>query len=103
MNYLKNLGADWVVNRSDPNYMDTVKSLNDGKGPDIIYEMLANVNLNKDFVNHQCVTDLQNVINKEGQIILIGNRGSIEINPRDIMTKGVSIKGITLFNQTVWM
>lgn len=58
MNYLKNLGADWVVNRSDPNYMDTVKSLNDGKGPDIIYEMLANVNLNKDFVYHYCVTDL---------------------------------------------
>lgn len=43
------------------------------------------------------------MINKEGQIILIGNRGSIEINPRDIMTKGVSIKGITMFNQTVWM
>lgn len=30
--------------------MDTVKTLNDGKGPDIIYEMLANVNLNKDMV-----------------------------------------------------
>ena len=30
--------------------MDEVKAINEGKGPDVIYEMLANVNLNKDFV-----------------------------------------------------
>lgn len=58
MDYLKSLGVDWIVNRSDPNYMDAVKSLNDGKGPDIIYEMLANVNLNKDFVYYLCIPDL---------------------------------------------
>lgn len=58
MDYLKSLGVDWIVNRSDPKYMDTVKSLNDGKGPDIIYEMLANVNLNKDFVYYLCTPDL---------------------------------------------
>lgn len=49
--YLKELGVDVIVNRLEPNYMETVKQVNDGKGPDIIYEMLANVNLNKDLVD----------------------------------------------------
>ena len=41
---------DWVFNRTNPNYIEEVKRINDGKGPDVIYEMLANVNLNKDLV-----------------------------------------------------
>ena len=38
---------------------------------------------------------------KGGEIIIIGNRGSIEINPRDLMTKNASMRGINLFNQSV--
>ena len=34
---------------------------------------------------------------------MIGNRGSIEINPRDLMMKGLSVFGVMLFNQTVAM
>lgn len=41
------------------------------------------------------------MINQGGQILIIGNRGPIEINPRDLMVKGLNIKGIMLFNQTV--
>ena len=43
--YLRSLGVDWVFDRRNEHYMEEV-----GKGPDVIYEMLANVNLNKDFV-----------------------------------------------------
>lgn len=48
--YLQQLDVDWVFNRTNPNYIEEVKRINDGKGPDVIYEMLANVNLNKDLV-----------------------------------------------------
>ena len=48
--YLRSLGVDWVFDRRNEHYMEEVKAINEGKGPDVIYEMLANVNLNKDFV-----------------------------------------------------
>ena len=53
--YLNELGVDTIVNRLEPDYMETVKQVNDGKGPDIIYEMLANVNLNKDLVDSMII------------------------------------------------
>src|SRR5262245_6216850 len=52
--------------------------------------MLANVNLAK---------DLQ-VIGLRGRIVVIGNRGSIEINPRDAMSKDATVHGMLLFNAT---
>lgn len=44
------MGVDIVVDRSQSNYMDQVHNANDGKGPDVIFEMLANINLPKDLV-----------------------------------------------------
>lgn len=49
-NYLSSLGVDLVVNRRDADYLEKVHSVNGGKGPDVIFEMLANANLNRDMV-----------------------------------------------------
>ena len=49
-NYLSSLGVDLVVNRRDSKYLEKVHSVNGGKGPDVIFEMLANANLNRDMV-----------------------------------------------------
>lgn len=51
VDYLTKLGVNVVVNRNNENYMDEIRKVNDGKGPDIIYEMLANKNLNNDMVS----------------------------------------------------
>lgn len=40
-------------------------------------------------------------MNKGGEVIVIGDRGPVTINPRLMMEKGTSVKGISLFNQTV--
>jgi NADPH2:quinone reductase len=56
----------------------------------VILEMLANVNLAKDL----------NMIARRGRIIVIGNRGTVEINPRDAMAKGAAIIGMLLLNTT---
>ncbi len=97
---VKEQGADFVVDHSQrvesgewrvesrKNYLDEILEITDGKGVDIILEMLANVNLVKDF----------DVLKMFGRIVIIGNRGSLEFNPRAIMGKDASIFGMALFN-----
>jgi NADPH2:quinone reductase len=79
-----------ALSHHEPNYTNRVAEATEGRGPDVILEMLANVNLSKDL----------GMIGRRGRIVVIGNRGSIEINPRDAMGKGASIIGMVLFNIT---
>jgi NADPH:quinone reductase len=85
---IKEQGADFVFDHSDENYLKQISEVTDGKGVDIILEMLANVNLVKDF----------DVLAKFGRIVVIGNRGSLEFNPRLTMGKDATIYGMSLFN-----
>ena len=87
-NLVKEQGADFVFDHSSENYLDEINNATDGKGIDIILEMLANENLVKDF----------NVLAQCGKIIVIGNRGSIDFNPRLAMGKDAVIIGMALFN-----
>jgi len=81
-------GARYALDHSAPDYLDTLMALTEGHGPDVILEMLANVNLAKDL----------NVVARFGRIAVIGNRGTIEINPRGAMTKDATIFGLALWN-----
>lgn len=85
---VKSEGADCVVNHTESGYMDAVREVNGGSGPELILEMLANVNL---------VTDLDAVA-KYGRIVVIGNRGEITINARVAMMKEIDVRGMALFN-----
>ena len=66
----------------------TLEGYLDGQSFDVIVEMLANVNLARDLT----------ALNRFGRIIIIGNRGTVEINPRETMSRDASILGMTLFN-----
>jgi NADPH:quinone reductase len=84
-------GAHHVFDHSAGNYLqDAVLMTPDGKGFDIILEMLANVNLGKDLP----------ALARFGRVVVIGSRGPVEINPRDTMSRDASILGMTLFNAT---
>ena len=83
-------GADHAVDHSKKDYLDEVKRFTGGKGPELILEMLANVNLAADM----------DLAAKYGRIIVIGNRGEITINPRVAMMKELDIRGIALWNAT---
>ena len=87
---VKEQGAHHVLDHHAADFADHVAKITNGKGPDVILEMLANVNLAK---------DLQ-MIGARGRIVVIGNRGTIEINPRDAMAKDASVHGMLLFNAT---
>jgi NADPH2:quinone reductase len=85
---IKEQGADFVFDHSDENYLQQILQATENKGVDVILEMLANVNLVKDF----------DVLAKFGRIVVIGNRGSLDFNPRLTMGKDAIIYGMALFN-----
>lgn len=83
-------GAHKVFNHREDNYIDAIKKSVGEKGIDVIIEMLANINLSKDL----------SLLSYGGRVIVVGNRGTIEINPRDTMAKESSIIGVALYSST---
>ena len=83
-------GAHHVLNHKDSDYLPQVMTLTSGRGVDVVLEMLANVNLDKDL----------DVIGMHGRIVVIGNRGRVEIDARKAMGKDAAILGMVLFNAT---
>jgi NADPH2:quinone reductase len=83
-------GAHHVVDHRKEGYAEEIMALTNGRGVDVILEMLANVNLAKDLT----------LLALRGRVVVIGNRGSIEINPRATMQRDLSILGLTLMNAT---
>jgi NADPH2:quinone reductase len=81
-------GADHVVDHTDEGHLAEVREITGGRGVDVIIEMLANVNLQRDF----------DALAMFGRITVVGNRGSIEFTPRLAMTKDATIYGMSLFN-----
>jgi len=81
-------GAHHVVDHRQAGYAEEIMALTKGRGVDVVLEMLANVNLAKDLT----------LLALRGRVVVIGNRGSIEINPRATMQRDLSILGLTLLN-----
>lgn len=81
-------GAHHVLDHHAPDYLEEATKLTEGRGVDVILEMLANVNLGRDLT----------VLARGGRVVVIGNRGTVEINPRDAMGRDASILGMSLMN-----
>jgi len=87
---LKQQDAHYVFDHGAPDSRHEILAVNCGRGPNVILEMAA---------HHNLAADLQ-MIARHGRIVVIGSRGEININPRDIMSREAHITGITLFNVT---
>ncbi len=83
-------GAHHVLDHHAPDYHQQVLSLTGGRGADVIVEMLADVNLAADL----------SVVATNGRVVVVGNRGTVEINPRDAMVRRAHIIGMLLFAAT---
>jgi NADPH2:quinone reductase len=81
-------GAGLVVNHREPNHLDDVLRATNGRGVDVVLEMAAHINLDKDL----------SVLAPRGRVVVIGNRGRVEIDPRQTMGRDAAILGMTLFN-----
>jgi len=80
--------AHAVFDHRSAGYMEEAVSATGGRGFDVILEMLANVNLSRDL----------KALAMGGRVVVIGNRGTVEIDPRDAMARDASIVGMSLFN-----
>lgn len=85
---LKEQGVVAALNHTETDYLDAIDGLTAGKGVDIILEMLANINLDRDL----------KLLATFGRVVVIGSRGTVEIDPRDTMGKSATIMGMSLFN-----
>ena len=80
-------GTHQVFDHNKGGYQEEILKATGGRGADVILEMLANVNL---------AADLK-LLATNGRVIIIGNRGEITINPRDLMLRRASARGFTLW------
>jgi NADPH:quinone reductase len=83
-------GAHEVLDHSAPNHFEEAPAATGGRGYDLILEMLANVNLGRDLT----------ILAPHGRVSVVGNRGSGEINARDMMGRDGAIFGMSLWNAT---
>ncbi|MDQ2732177.1 MAG: NADPH:quinone reductase [Armatimonadota bacterium] len=83
-------GAHFVFDHRAPDYLEHIKKQAGSRGVTLILEMLANVNLSNDL----------GLLAKGGRVVIIGNRGKIEIDPRTAMMSELNILGMTLNNAT---
>lgn len=88
MRLVKELGAHHVFNHNEEDYIGKIVLATDGAGPDLIIEMAANQNLNKDAA----------MIAKHGRIVVIGNHGSLDFDPRGLMAKDCAVIGMLTSN-----
>jgi len=81
-------GADVVVNHREPNYTDAIMRATGGRGVNLIVEMAAHINLDRDL----------SLLTKNGRVVVVGNRGRVEIDARQAMSRDAAILGMTMFN-----
>jgi len=87
---IREQGAHAAFNHHDGDYQSAILAATGGRGVDLVLEMLANVNLDHDL----------ELLALKGRVVVIGNRGRVEIDPRRTMGKDAAILGMTLFNAT---
>src|ERR1700674_2204932 len=80
-------GAHHTFNHRSAGYTDAIMKATNGRGVDVVLEMLANVNL---------AADLK-LLARFGRVIIIGSRADISITPRDLMARTSSVRGFVLW------
>jgi NADPH2:quinone reductase len=86
----KREGAHQVFDHRKSGYQEEILQATGNRGVDIILEMLANVNLSQD----------TRLLANNGRVVVIGSRGEVTINPRELMGRRASIRAFTLWGIT---
>jgi len=73
-----------VLDHRDPEHLAAAMKLTGGRGFDIIIEFLANVNLGGDL----------KVLAQRGRVVVVGSRGTVEVDARDLMNAEGTVLGM---------
>ena len=84
---VKHEGAHHAFNHRNAGYTDEIMKATNGRGVDVVLEMLANVNL---------AADLK-MLATFGRVIVIGSRGDVTITPRELMARTALVRGFVLW------
>src|SRR5260370_4892748 len=83
---VKREGAHQAFNHTKPGYQEEILKATNGRGVDVILEMLANLNLGGDL----------KMLALHGRVAVIGSRGDCTMTPPDLMVRRASILPFTL-------
>lgn len=83
---LEKQGIHTILDHTQSDHLAPYQSLE--QGFDVIIEMLANHNLDQDL----------KALAFGGRVAVVGNRGTVEINPRDLMARDAAVMGVALAN-----
>jgi NADPH2:quinone reductase len=81
-------GAHEVFDHGAPDYLAEIMKATSGRGVDVILEMAAHLNLGHDLT----------ILAPGGRVVVIGNRGRVEIDARETMSRDADIRGMVLPN-----
>src|SRR5262249_39556029 len=87
---VRKAGAAHAVNHHEDGYGRKISELTGGRGVDLVVEMLANVNLDRDL----------GLLAPKGRVVVIGHRGRLGIDRRHTMGKETAVLGTTLWATT---
>ena len=81
-------GVQHVFDHRSSGYQDRILAVTNANGVNIVLEMLANINLGHDL----------KLLARRGRVVVIGSRGDVQINPRDLMSRQASVTGMVLWD-----
>lgn len=84
-------GATLVFDHSAPGYQDEIMKATAGRGVDVLLELRADINLGKDLT----------LLAPAGCIVVVGSRGEVTIDPRDLMGREGIVMGMVLMNASL--
>jgi len=85
---VKGQGEVLAFDHRDPQHLAAAVEATDGRGFDVIVELLANVNLGYDFT----------ALAMRGRVVVVGSRGTVRVNPRDLMNAEGTVLGMLSFH-----
>ena len=88
---VRRAGAHECFNHRQEGYLDAIRAATEKRGGvDVIVENSAHINLGNDLT----------LLRKNGRVAVVGNRGPVEVNAREAMTREAIITGVMLFHAT---
>ena len=81
-------GAVAAFDHRDDGHFGQVRDWTGGRGVDLVVELLANANLDRDLL----------LLAQRGRVVVVGSRGRVELDPRDLMDREGSILAMRLPN-----
>jgi NADPH2:quinone reductase len=83
-------GATQVFDHRDPQRWEAIRDTTHGHGVDVVVEMRADANLGNDLT----------ILARGGRVVIVGSRGTVEVNPRDCMAREAEILGLLLWQMS---